>query len=59
MKVAVLGGQMFKIHGTRISAHPEKTWRSYLAARGDLYDLDARGPDAMVRFKPEGLLTSH
>ncbi len=58
MKVAALSSQMFKIHDTRISSHPEKTWRSYLAARGNLYDLDARGPDAMVRFKPGGFAAS-
>jgi hypothetical protein len=41
-------------HGIRISTFPEKTWRSYLQARPALFDLDPRGPEAMVRFRPEG-----
>lgn len=30
------------------------TWRAYLATRPDLFDVDPRGPDAHVRFKPTG-----
>ncbi len=58
MRIASLGPGMHAQHGTRISAYPERTWRAYLAARPNLYDLDPRGPDAMVRFKPTGFATA-
>lgn len=38
----------------QISALPEKNWRSYLAARPALFDIDPRSPQARVRFKPSG-----
>ncbi|HQU70153.1 MAG TPA: NYN domain-containing protein [Albidovulum sp.] len=49
-----LGPLMHARYGIRISTHPEKTWRAYLLGRPSLFDLDPRGPDAMVRFKPSG-----
>ena len=49
-----LGPKMHAQHGIRISSRPERTWRGYLAARRTLYHLDSRGPDARVRFLPEG-----
>ncbi|MGJ8547250.1 MAG: NYN domain-containing protein [Sulfitobacter sp.] len=52
--IAALGGEMHKQHGTQISSYPERSWRAYLAARPLLYDLDPRGPEAMVRFRPQG-----
>jgi hypothetical protein len=58
VRIAVLGPSMHSEHGTRISTYPERTWRAYLAARPNLYDLDPRGPEAMVRFKPEGFSIS-
>ncbi|MBL3575536.1 NYN domain-containing protein [Rhodovulum sulfidophilum] len=54
MRLAALGASMHSKHGIRIGALPEQTWRAYLAARPHLYDLGPRGPDCMVRFKPEG-----
>lgn len=54
MKIAELAPQMHKKHGTRISTQPEGNWRSYLLARPTLYDVDPRGPEARVRFRPEG-----
>ncbi|MGP9792130.1 NYN domain-containing protein [Roseinatronobacter sp. NSM] len=54
MCIAALAREMFVRHEIKISTLPEKTWRSYLTARPDLYDLDPRGPEAMVRFRPEG-----
>ena len=54
MRISDLSPRMHAQHGTRISTHPEKTWRAYLLARPHLYEVGARGPDAMVRFKPDG-----
>lgn len=58
MRLAALGPGMHAQHGTRISTYPERNWRTYLAARPELYDLDPRGPDAMVRFKPTGFVNA-
>jgi hypothetical protein len=54
MRISELAPKMHVQHGIRISTFPEKTWRSYLLARPSLFDLDPRGPEAMVRFRPEG-----
>lgn len=54
MRIVELAPKMHVQHGIRISAFPDKTWRSYLLARPALFDLDPRGPEAMVRFRPEG-----
>jgi hypothetical protein len=54
MRIADLSPQMNTLHGVQISTFPEKKWRAYLSARPALYDLDPRGPDARVRFKPKG-----
>ena len=56
IRMALLGPQMNKLFGTRISTYPERTWRAYFSARPMLFDLDPRGPDAHVRFRPEGFL---
>lgn len=53
IRLVELGPKMRVAHGTRIKDHAN-TWRQYLAARPMLYDLDPRGPDAFVRFKPDG-----
>lgn len=58
MEIALLGGLMHRLYGTRISTQPDRNWRTYLANRPALYDLDPRGPDAMVRFRPEGFYTA-
>lgn len=52
--IADLNVRMRHQHDIKISTYPEKTWRGYLAARKDLYDVDPKGPDAHVRFKPKG-----
>lgn len=54
MRITELAPKMHVQHGIRISTFPEKTWRSYLLARPALFDIDPRGPEAMVRFRPEG-----
>jgi len=54
MRIMDLARNMHIQHGVKISTYPEKTWRAYLAARPDLYELDPRGPEAMVRFLPQG-----
>lgn len=54
IRIAELAPKMHSQHGVKISTLPERTWRAYLLARPALYSLDPRGPDAMVRFRPEG-----
>ncbi|WP_138933153.1 NYN domain-containing protein [Roseovarius arcticus] len=54
MRLVDLAAAMRKKHGTQISTYPERSWRAYLANRSDLYALDPRGPEAMVRYKPAG-----
>jgi hypothetical protein len=54
MRIAELAPKMHLSHGIKISALPEKTWRAYLTARPKLFDVDPRGPEAMVRFRPDG-----
>lgn len=54
MRIVELAPKMHVQHGIKISTLPEKNWRNYLKARPALFDLDARGPEAMVRFRPEG-----
>lgn len=46
--------EMRKEPGTRIGDLGEKTWRGYLSKKRHLFDLDPRGPEAMLRFLPEG-----
>ncbi|MCE8544699.1 NYN domain-containing protein [Ruegeria pomeroyi] len=58
MALTRLAPLMHQQFGTRISQRPERTWRGYLSARPDLYDLDAKGTDAMVRFLPAGFAGS-
>jgi len=54
IRIADLAPKMHAQHRTRISTYPEKTWRGYLKGREHLYDLDPKGPDARVRFRPGG-----
>lgn len=58
MKIAALGQMMHARHGTRITVHGAPTWRAYLTARANLYDLDPRGPEAKVRFRPAGFTSA-
>lgn len=43
--------EMRKRYDIKISDLSEKTWRKYLEARGDIYDVDPKGLDARVRLK--------
>lgn len=58
MRIADLAPKMHVEHGIRISTLPQKTWRNYLTARPVLFDLDPRGPEAMVRFRSEGFASA-
>ncbi|MBF9035180.1 NYN domain-containing protein [Rhodobacterales bacterium HKCCE2091] len=58
MFIASLNGQMNARHGVKISKLQDRTWRTYLSKRPHLYDLDPKGPEARVRFKPEGFAVS-
>jgi hypothetical protein len=54
IRIVELSSKMNCRHGVRISTYPEKSWWAYLNARPELYDLDPRGANAKVRFRPEG-----
>jgi len=54
MPLSDLNGKLRARTDIRISERPERTWRGYLAARTALYDVDPKGTDAFVRFKPAG-----
>lgn len=54
MLLTELSPQMHQKHGIKISTYKEKTWRAYFLARPHLYDLDPRGQQSRVRFRPEG-----
>ncbi|MFX0542824.1 NYN domain-containing protein [Roseovarius sp. S4756] len=54
MQIAQLSLEMKQAYGTKISSSIEGNWRGYLSKRPNLYDLDPRGPNAMVRYKPDG-----
>ncbi|WP_380054264.1 NYN domain-containing protein [Falsihalocynthiibacter sp. SS001] len=54
MRIAELARKMQSKHGVRIGSYPERNWRTYLSSRPALYELDPRGPEAMVRFRPKG-----
>jgi len=58
LKVQTLGVLMYRQFGERISTLPEKTWRTYLANRGDFFTLDPKGPNAKVRCKPKAFAPS-
>lgn len=58
IRISELAPKMHAAHGTRISAYPERNWRTYLSARPTLYEIDPRGPEAMVRFRPRGFSPS-
>ncbi|WP_323040776.1 NYN domain-containing protein [Gemmobacter sp.] len=54
MPVVQLATEMKQRHGIMIGTLPERRWRPYLQARPALYALEPKGPDAHVRFLPEG-----
>lgn len=53
MMIAKLGPRLHSLHKVKISDQAQKTWRSYLTARPDLYVCDPKGADALVRLKPK------
>ncbi|WP_170762809.1 NYN domain-containing protein [Ruegeria lacuscaerulensis] len=57
IRIADLNPSMRRKHGVKISSYPEKSWRKYLEARKGLYELEPKGPDAHVRFKPNGFMS--
>lgn len=59
VRIQLLGPMMHSRHGVRISTFPEKTWRAYFQKRPGLFDLDPRGQDAKVRFRPAGFAAKH
>lgn len=56
--ITKLNGFMQKQYGVRISTLPGGSWRNYLATRQTLYDIDPKGPDAKVRFRPNGFAST-
>lgn len=54
MPIVRLATVMHRDHAVTISALPEKSWRSWLIARSPLFEIDPKGPEAHVRFRPEG-----
>ena len=54
MRISELAPKMHSSHGVKISSYVERTWRAYLTKRPELYQLDPRGPEAKVRFVPQG-----
>ena len=54
MRISELAPKMHSSHGVKISSLVERTWRAYLLKRPELYQLDPRGPEAKVRFVPQG-----
>ena len=58
IRISLLSQQMKHQHRTKISTYPEKNWRTYLKDRPTLYDLDPRGPEAMVRYKRDAFFST-
>lgn len=54
LRIERLSIEMRHAHGTLISKTPDKSWRAYLTKRPTLFDVDPRGPEAMVRYKMDG-----
>lgn len=54
MRLADMAPIVSRLTGTKISQRPERTWRNYLAQRNTLFAMDPRGPEAKVRYLPDG-----
>lgn len=54
MLLTDLAPVLHKNHGVSISTLPDANWRGYFTKRPDLYDIEPRGQQAKVRFKPAG-----
>lgn len=52
--ITELSIQMRHEFDVQIGKHAAGNWRRYLTEHSDLFDLDPKGPDAKVRFKPKG-----
>lgn len=52
--LATLNRVLLKEHRVAIGSYPEKTWRGYLQARANLFDVDPKGPNAKVRLRRVG-----
>ncbi len=53
-----LSTKMNVLHGVKISSFEDRTWRGYLSKRPDLFDIDPKGPDAYVRYRPRVFATA-
>lgn len=56
MRITDLAQALRRQEGVTLAMVPEKSWRAYLSARPALFDLDPKGPDATVRFRPKGFV---
>ena len=54
MPLKALANCMKEIHGMTTASLPSKTWRDYITSKPNLYDIDPKGNDACVRYKPAG-----
>jgi hypothetical protein len=45
-------GPALQAQGIRVAETPYKTWRAWLAAHGNVFLSDPKGPDARVRLRP-------
>ncbi|MBC7738880.1 MAG: NYN domain-containing protein [Candidatus Saccharibacteria bacterium] len=52
MPITLLSTAMKTTHQIQIAQTPHKTWRAFLMAHPDQFDLDPKGPTARVRLKP-------
>lgn len=52
MPITLLASAMKTTHQVQIAQTPHKTWRAFLTAHPDQFDLDPKGPTACVRLKP-------
>lgn len=51
LELSALQVLMYRQHRVAIGCYPEKTWRGYLQARGQIFVLDPKGPEARVRLR--------
>lgn len=58
LEITALQRIMYSEHRVAISCYPEKTWRAYLLARPQLFDVDPRGPAAKVRLRPSAQIAA-
>jgi hypothetical protein len=58
LEVVALNHLMRRQHRVAIGHYPEKTWRGYLQARPQHFDLDPKGPHARVRLRKAALIAA-